>query len=270
MTDDMKAITDDMDAREIESLSMLSRGFQELRDVNPELSFNVILDILAGLNEYVEAFFLIYSSPLFANACVPPCQQCGHTATRANLEGTFSPQTGYAKERDDDPWSCRDRGGRRHRWLVRRRHDAHNPWCGQRCGRFAGQAIAHRRTVVHAMVRGTENQMAEYIVMNATIAHCFIASAWTHFAPRSLRPIRTFCLAFPNLPSFPLIIHLMLPSLNPEQGFHPYLIIVTLYPGVLLYAHPRCFYYSRAEQIIPPTYSFYLCWHHPHTSYFCV
>ncbi len=50
-----KAITDDMDAREIESLSMISRGFQELRDVNPELSFNVLLDILSGLNEYVEA-----------------------------------------------------------------------------------------------------------------------------------------------------------------------------------------------------------------------
>jgi len=46
-----KAITDDMDAREIESLSMLSRGFQELRDVNAELSYNVILDILASLNE---------------------------------------------------------------------------------------------------------------------------------------------------------------------------------------------------------------------------
>ena len=46
-----------MDAREIESLSMLSRGFQELRDVNPELSFNVILDILSGINEYVKAFF---------------------------------------------------------------------------------------------------------------------------------------------------------------------------------------------------------------------
>ncbi|KAI0307085.1 kinase-like domain-containing protein [Multifurca ochricompacta] len=46
-----KAITDDMDAREIESLSMLSRGFEELRDVNPELSYNVILDILAGINE---------------------------------------------------------------------------------------------------------------------------------------------------------------------------------------------------------------------------
>jgi hypothetical protein len=64
-----KAITDDMDAREIESLSMLSRGFQELRDVNPELSFNVILDILAGINEYVEALFLffiwLYPSRLF-------------------------------------------------------------------------------------------------------------------------------------------------------------------------------------------------------------
>lgn len=65
-----KAITDDMDAREIESLSMLSRGFQELRDVNPELSFNVILDILAGLNEYVEAFTL--SIPfILADDCVP-------------------------------------------------------------------------------------------------------------------------------------------------------------------------------------------------------
>jgi hypothetical protein len=65
-----KAITDDMDAREIESLSMLSRGFQELRDVNPELSFNVLLDILSGLNEYVETqqffnFFWLYPSCLF-------------------------------------------------------------------------------------------------------------------------------------------------------------------------------------------------------------
>lgn len=42
-----------MDAREIESLSMVSRGFQELRDVNPELAYNVLLDILTGINEYV-------------------------------------------------------------------------------------------------------------------------------------------------------------------------------------------------------------------------
>ena len=61
-----KAITDDMDAREIESLSMLSRGFQELRDVNPELSFNVILDILSGLNEYVKAsFFWFHPSRVY-------------------------------------------------------------------------------------------------------------------------------------------------------------------------------------------------------------
>lgn len=46
-----KAIRDDIDAREIESLSMLSRGFSELKDANPELAYNVILDILSGLNE---------------------------------------------------------------------------------------------------------------------------------------------------------------------------------------------------------------------------
>ncbi|KAI0796648.1 kinase-like domain-containing protein [Abortiporus biennis] len=46
-----RATHDDMDAREIESLSMLSRGFQELRDANPELAYNVILDILSGIND---------------------------------------------------------------------------------------------------------------------------------------------------------------------------------------------------------------------------
>ena len=44
-----------MDAREIESLSMLSRGFSELKDTNPELAYNVILDILSGINEFVAA-----------------------------------------------------------------------------------------------------------------------------------------------------------------------------------------------------------------------
>jgi len=46
-----KAIRDDIDAREIESLSMLSRGFTELKDANPELAYNLVLDILSGLNE---------------------------------------------------------------------------------------------------------------------------------------------------------------------------------------------------------------------------
>jgi serine/threonine-protein kinase 24/25/MST4 len=45
------AIRDDMDAREIESLSMLSRGFNELKEANPELAYNVILDILSGIND---------------------------------------------------------------------------------------------------------------------------------------------------------------------------------------------------------------------------
>ncbi|KAF8974563.1 STE/STE20/YSK protein kinase [Flammula alnicola] len=44
-------IHDDMDAREIESLSMLQRGFAELKDANPELAYNVILDILQGIND---------------------------------------------------------------------------------------------------------------------------------------------------------------------------------------------------------------------------
>jgi serine/threonine-protein kinase 24/25/MST4 len=45
------AIRDDMDAREIEALSMLSRGFIELKEANPELTYNVILDILSGIND---------------------------------------------------------------------------------------------------------------------------------------------------------------------------------------------------------------------------
>ncbi|KAJ2931750.1 hypothetical protein H1R20_g5373, partial [Candolleomyces eurysporus] len=46
-----KAIRDDMDAREIESLSMLMRGFDELKEANSELAYNVILDILQGIND---------------------------------------------------------------------------------------------------------------------------------------------------------------------------------------------------------------------------
>ncbi|KAH0839753.1 kinase-like domain-containing protein [Lanmaoa asiatica] len=45
------AIRDDMDAREIESLSMIARGFADLCDANATLSYNVILDIISGINE---------------------------------------------------------------------------------------------------------------------------------------------------------------------------------------------------------------------------
>jgi serine/threonine-protein kinase 24/25/MST4 len=42
-----------MDAREIESLNLISRGFTELGQVNPELAYNVMVDILSGINECV-------------------------------------------------------------------------------------------------------------------------------------------------------------------------------------------------------------------------
>ena len=48
-----------MDAREIESLSMLSRGFSELGHANPELAYNVILDMLSGINESATSFLCV-------------------------------------------------------------------------------------------------------------------------------------------------------------------------------------------------------------------
>ena len=46
-----------MDAKELESLSMLSRGFTDLKDANPELAYNLVLDILSGINECGSQFF---------------------------------------------------------------------------------------------------------------------------------------------------------------------------------------------------------------------
>lgn len=40
-----------MDAHEIEALSMLARGFVDLREANPELAYTLVLDILAGIND---------------------------------------------------------------------------------------------------------------------------------------------------------------------------------------------------------------------------
>jgi len=57
-----QAIRDDMDAREIESLSMITRGFAELREVNPALSYSVILDILSGINEWVLLLLCLHST----------------------------------------------------------------------------------------------------------------------------------------------------------------------------------------------------------------
>ena len=54
-----RATRDDMDAKEIEALSMLARGFADLKDANPGLAYGVILDILSGINEWV-FFFCVF------------------------------------------------------------------------------------------------------------------------------------------------------------------------------------------------------------------
>ncbi|KZT60719.1 Pkinase-domain-containing protein, partial [Calocera cornea HHB12733] len=45
------AVKDDIDARDADSLSIIARGFSDLRDTNPELAYSVVLDLLSGLNE---------------------------------------------------------------------------------------------------------------------------------------------------------------------------------------------------------------------------
>lgn len=45
-----------MDAKELEALSMLSRGFVDLKDANPELAYTLVLDILSGINECAVSF----------------------------------------------------------------------------------------------------------------------------------------------------------------------------------------------------------------------
>jgi hypothetical protein len=77
-----------MDAREIESLSMLSRGFTELKEANPELTYNVILDILSGINEYV-----LSSSSLPLIDDLLSAQQRVCEESRPNFKGFIPAQT---------------------------------------------------------------------------------------------------------------------------------------------------------------------------------
>lgn len=92
-----KATRDDMDAREIESLSMISRGFEELRDVNPELAYNIILDLLTGINEYVLHFFHFHlhwcSSAILQKLC--------RSAAYPICSRALPPQARHSEERDD-------------------------------------------------------------------------------------------------------------------------------------------------------------------------
>ena len=69
-----------MDAREIESLAMLARGFVDLRDANPELAYRVILDILSGINEFVIYLFNLLSWPNMRR-CFAATKQSAATST---------------------------------------------------------------------------------------------------------------------------------------------------------------------------------------------
>ncbi len=196
-----------MDAREIESLSMLSRGFQELRDVNAELSYNVILDILAGLNEYVwEDLLAIFILPFFfRQLAFGDWQECCCTATRADLTRTLPTQTSHKEERDDKSRARGDRGGRGHCrsfWCGGGR-PRNNAWCRERRRRLTREAVTHRRTSLHAVARRPQNQMAKYIVVKAHEAGTLCANPlpphlfFFPFTVVALSQPPTFCNSVP-------------------------------------------------------------------------
>lgn len=75
----LQNIRDDMDARELEALSMLTRGFTELKDANPELSYKLILDILSGIHECVVSWLS------FADC------RCSYNTTQQSVGGSACP-----------------------------------------------------------------------------------------------------------------------------------------------------------------------------------
>lgn len=72
-----------MDAREIESLSMISRGFEELGTVNPELAYNLVLDMLAGINECVSSADTSFDLQCSSSSCSNPSVRNHIQTTRA-------------------------------------------------------------------------------------------------------------------------------------------------------------------------------------------
>jgi hypothetical protein len=82
-----------MDAREIESLSMISRGFEELRDANPELAYNVILDLLSGINEWV---YFVVVIQMQADAFM---QELGRTSAHPDHSQSLPAQARDSPER---------------------------------------------------------------------------------------------------------------------------------------------------------------------------
>lgn len=48
-----RAKDDEMDAREIEALEMISKGFEDLSRINAKIAYSTIVDLLLSMNEYV-------------------------------------------------------------------------------------------------------------------------------------------------------------------------------------------------------------------------
>ena len=149
-----------MDAREIESLSMISRGFEELRDVNPELAYNVILDILSGINEYVS------SLPHLPAALVltAPCQQPRRAQPHPDRALAVPAQAHHPPERDDREGPRRDRGGGDLRAPVDGVAAA-----GPGAARLwlARAQVAHLGAAVFALAGGPQAQVAEYTLRSS-------------------------------------------------------------------------------------------------------
>lgn len=89
-----------MDARELEALSMLSRGFIDLKDANPELAYNLLLDILSGINEYGLASLLIYVFP-YARSFSFLLQQSGRPTTYQHYPRALPTSSNSTRYTDD-------------------------------------------------------------------------------------------------------------------------------------------------------------------------
>ena len=118
------------------------------------------------------------------------CQQeCCCPTTRANIARTLSTQKSHTEERDDKSRASSDGGGRGHFrffWGCGGRPH-YNPWRSRwrRC--LTRKAVTHRRTSLHAVARGSQNQMAKYTVVKPT-SQALVALAQAPSATRSTQP----------------------------------------------------------------------------------
>jgi serine/threonine-protein kinase 24/25/MST4 len=149
-----------MDAREIESLSMLSRGFSELKEANPELAYNVILDILSGINEYVPFQSLNVVLRLMR------IQQLRCTTSCSDLSWFVPPQAYHPEERNDCQGPRRHRSPRGYFWFT-----INSGLGGGEGGGTGVKEVSYLRTDIHAVVGGPAVEVAESDIADCTYYH---------------------------------------------------------------------------------------------------